>query len=310
LKIIQQKHAEYKVFGLFHALRKLIYTTIYKRLTDPVMADYAYAKSSYRYFERFYKNHNAEFSFSKPSNDIGENEPVYWTCWLQGIEQAPDIVKACVHSAQKYAAGRRIIVITYENLETYAALPDFILEKHRQGHIPAAHFTDMLRIYLLYMYGGVWFDATVFFTQKIPTELFAEPVFFFRDPFREISPVSNWFIIAGRGNLLIYKLLCALCTYWRTKNTLIDYFMFHYLLKVIIQNDSQCAQIFGDMAYRNSQNPHYMQFELLSAEFDAAKWEKAKGVSFCHKLTWKIPSEKIAKNNSFFHYIAGSVPVL
>jgi hypothetical protein len=285
--------------------------TIYKRLSDPVMADHVYAKSSYRYLERFYKKHGAkEFFFNRPINDIAENKCIYWTCWLQGMETAPTMVKACVNSAIKMNAGKLVIVITYKNLDTYISLPEFILEKHKQGYISPAHFADILRVYLLYTYGGVWFDATVFFTQAIPVELLSEPVFFFRTPFDEIAPVSNWFIIANiKGNSLLFKQLCLLYKYWRVKNTLVDYFMFHYFLRAIIQNDSQCRLIFSNMAYRNNQNPHYLQIELLFSEFNAKKWEKVQNVSFCHKLTWKPPSGDIM-SNSFFQRIADSSSVL
>jgi hypothetical protein len=95
-------HSTFKTFGLFHGIRKILYTTIYKRLSDPVTADRLYAKSSYRYLEKFYKKYGAkEFSFNRPANDITENECIYWTCWLQDIESAPAIVKACVNSINK-----------------------------------------------------------------------------------------------------------------------------------------------------------------------------------------------------------------
>jgi hypothetical protein len=273
------------------------------------MADHVYAKSSYRYLDKFYKKYStSEFAFNRPvagDSGIGENEFIYWTCWLQGMETAPAIVKACINSVKKMNTSKRVIVITYKNLDTYISLPEFIITKHKQGYISAAHFADILRTYLLYIYGGVWFDATVFFTQKIPMELLSEPLFFFRGSFDEIAPVSNWFIIAAvRGNPLLFKLLCILCEYWRKKNKLIDYFIFYYLLWSLRQNDSQCAMIFNKMAYRNNFSPHFLQKELLFLEFDAEKWEKVQSVSFCHKLTWKPPQRGIA-GNSFFQYIAG-----
>jgi hypothetical protein len=275
------------------------------------MADHVYAKSSCRYLEKFYKKHGAKnFYFNRPvagDSSIGENEFIYWTCWLQGMDTAPAIVKACVNSVIKMNAGKRVIVITYKNLDTYISLPEFILEKHKQGYISAAHFTDILRTYLLYVYGGVWFDASVFFTGEIPPELLREPVFFFRSPFDDICPVSNWFIIAGkRDNFLLLRQLCALCEYWREKYKLVDYFIYHYFLRVLIRHDEQCAKIFNNMIYQNNQNPHYLQKELLFSEFDAEKWEKVQNVSFCHKLIWKPQPERMTYN-SFFGHIEGKL---
>jgi hypothetical protein len=302
---MQKLFAIFKTFGLFHGLRKILFTSIYKRLTDSFMADHAYAKSSFRYLTEFYKRHDAQFDILRPAlkNDVTETDFVFWTCWLQGLEAAPDLVKACVNSARKHAAGCRVIVITYDNLETYITLPSFIIEKHKQGSIQQPHFADILRTYLLYTYGGVWFDATVFFTRDIPGELITEPLFFFRSPLDDkYCPVSNWFIIAGeKGSPLLFKQLCALFEYWRLHNTLIDYFIFHYFLQIIINSNPDSAAIFGKIPYRNNQNPHYLQLELLCTEFDAELWEKAKNVSFCHKLTYKTPQDIIKK--SFYNFI-------
>jgi len=289
-------------FGLYHGIRKILITSIYKRLTDSVMADHVYAKSSLRYVEKFYKKHNSEFNFSHPANDIKENELVYWTCWLQGLNSAPALVKACINSAEKISCGHRIIVITYENLQTYVSLPDFILEKHKNGCIQAAHFADILRAYLLYTYGGLWFDSTVFFTQPVPEQLLKENIFFFRSPLDDaFCPVSNWFIIAAKKeNPLLYKLLCALLEYWRVKNKYIDYFIFHYFLQAIIQNNPESAIIFNKIPYRSNQEPHFLQIKLLPFEFDSELWENARNTSFCHKLTYKsYPMNK----DSFFSFI-------
>jgi hypothetical protein len=308
IKIYNVIYTAFKTFGIFHGLRKILITSVYKRLSDPVMADYVYAKSSYCYVKYFFNKHNGkDYVFNKPVNDIDKNKCIYWTCWLQGIESAPAIVKACINSAKKFIEEReRIIIITYENFDEYISLPKFIIKKHKQGYISPAHFSDILRTYLLYTYGGVWFDATVFFTRKIPVELLSEPLFFFRGSFDEIAPVSNWFIIANtRGNPLLFKQLCLLYEFWRVKNTLIDYFIFHYFLWAIIQNDPQCARIFANMAYRNSQDPHYLQKELLFSYFDEEKWRKVESVSFCHKLTYKVPGKISGKISelTFYQYL-------
>ena len=294
-----------KIHGLFHGIRNVLITAFYRRLTDSVIADYVYEKTSFHYIEKFYKKHKTDYNLPCPSNDIGENEFVYWTCWLQGIDTAPPLVKACIKSAERYTAGRRIIIITYENLEKYVSLPDFILEKHKKGFIHFPAFTNIIRTYLLYFYGGLWFDSTVFFTQPIPQELLKENIFFFRCNLEEkFSPWSSWFIISPRRkNALIYRLLCSLLEYWRINNKYYAYFIFHYFLQAIINNEPELASVYNKVPYRSNQNPHFLQLRLLFSEFDEELWEKVKNVSFCHKLTFKIPAEKKELNNSFFSYI-------
>jgi len=301
----------FKTFGFFHGVRKILLTSVYKRLKDIFIADYVYAKSSYFYVKKFYKkNKDIEIKVTKPVNDIGGNEFIYWTCWLQGIDKAPDLVKSCIKSAEKIINGCRIIIITYDNLKTYTSLPDYIHDKHKKGYIQAPQFTDIIRTYLLYTYGGLWFDSTVFFTQSVPELLLKENLFFFKSPLNdEYCPVSNWFIIAAKNkNYALYKLLCLLLEYWHTKKTCIDYFIFHYFLQVIIRYDSNAADIFNKIPYFNNQNPHFLQFKYLFSAFDNEIWKNIINISFCHKLTFKIPADKYNKiDNSFYSYITNQI---
>jgi len=269
------------------------------------MADHVYAKSSFHYIDRFYQKNNKSLTFSHPVNEINENDFIFWTCWLQGLETAPPLVKACINSAVNTANGHRIVVITYDNLNAYISLPGYIIEKHKNNHIQTPQLTDILRLYLLYTYGGVWFDSTVFFSQNIPENLLSEPLFFFQSPLNNtFSPVSSWFIISQKNEIVIYKLLCILLEYWRIKNTYIDYFMFHYFLQAIINNDSECLNIFNKIPYYNNQNPHFLQLKLLFSEFDNEIWDKIINVSFCHKLTYKVPaSDNTQKRFSFYSHI-------
>ena len=42
-----------------------------------------------------------------------------WVCWLQGMDNAPYIVKKCYKSLQENLIDRNIIVITSDNFEDY-----------------------------------------------------------------------------------------------------------------------------------------------------------------------------------------------
>ena len=87
-----------------------------------------------------------------------------WTCWLQGLDNAPDLVKVCHASLCEYIKDRSVVVLTNKNLQQYVTLPEYILRKHEQGIIPDAAFSDMLRLELLCKHGGTWIDATVLCT--------------------------------------------------------------------------------------------------------------------------------------------------
>lgn len=296
-----------KMLGLFHGLRKIFFDSIYKKITDSTISSYAYKKSSYQYIKRFYSKHNIiEYKFSCPPDvGIDSNETIYWTCWLQGMEHAPDLVKCCYNSAKHYSGGHKIIVITYENMDSFIKLPEYIIKKHLAGFITPVQLSDILRTYLLYTYGGVWFDSTVLFTNEIPKKLLNQALFFFRMDLNDIyCPVSSWFIIASeRHNLLLYRQLCILCEYWKNKKSLIDYFIFHYFLNVIIENDIQCKKQFEMMTYYNNQTPHYLQLKLFFSQFNPETWENIKNISFCHKLTYKVDDRMKDMDNTYYRHI-------
>ena len=97
---------------------------------------------------------------------IIEKSDKIWICWFQGIENAPELVKACYNSVLKNYKDKEIIVLTEENYEQYVDIPEYILKKWKKGYISFAHFSDILRIELLSKYGGLWLDSTIFTTKR------------------------------------------------------------------------------------------------------------------------------------------------
>ena len=117
-----------------------------------------------------------EFKSSRSSSLLHEHPKVIWWCWLQGIENAPSIVRASYNSlvrelngskvqeVQGLSDGYEIKVIDAENWKEYIELPDFIVNKWEKKQIPPALFSDLLRLELLIKYGGTWIDSTVLCT--------------------------------------------------------------------------------------------------------------------------------------------------
>ena len=71
-----------------------------------------------------------------------------WICWLQGMENAPEIVQICYTSMKRHLTDREIIVITDENINQYVGFPEHIQRKYKEDKIPCAHFLrDMLYQY-------------------------------------------------------------------------------------------------------------------------------------------------------------------
>lgn len=92
--------------------------------------------------------------------NIDATSPI-WVCWWQGKENMPDIVKACYNSIQKHACNHPVILITEENFRNYIDMPEYIINKQKEGYIDITHFSDILRMMLLTKHGGIWMDSTL-----------------------------------------------------------------------------------------------------------------------------------------------------
>lgn len=66
-----------------------------------------------------------------------------WIFWWQGYENAPVLVKKCIDSVRKNAGTHPIILLTKDNWQSYADIPDYIIKK-----VSAA--TSRLRIFRIF----------------------------------------------------------------------------------------------------------------------------------------------------------------
>ena len=98
--------------------------------------------------------------YKSPLCYSGENGPI-WTFWWQGEQAMPPIVRICYQSLLRNAGTHPVHLITKENIDKYIEFPSHIMKKVRNGHITLTHFSDILRMCLLYQYGGLWMDATI-----------------------------------------------------------------------------------------------------------------------------------------------------
>ena len=162
-----------------------------------------------------------------------KNDTIY-SCWMQGYDNAPLLVKTCLASHQKFIKGKKFVLITKENQHKYVDLPDYIEDKCRKGIIPYAVYTDLVRLELLIKYGGTWIDSTVLcIDSNYPKEMFDSDLFlyWFKDNKNdEYTGFSSWFISSCTNNEILLIARDLLYQYWQDYDCLIDYFIFHKFL--------------------------------------------------------------------------------
>lgn len=229
---------------------------------------------------------------------------VVWFCWLQGLENAPPIVKQCYESLMTNLPSKKIIIITAENVSEYVTFPNYILSKWKKGIITNTHFSDLLRLELLINHGGTWIDSTVYCTgNNIPKSMFESELFMFQ----MLKPgldghsisISSWFITSATNNKLLITTRTLLYDYWIKNNTLIDYFLFHIFF--CIACDWYPCDWVKIPKYCNS-IPHVLQLELFS-DYDVNRYNDIKEMSAFHKLSNKFDETLKQDENTFYEVL-------
>ena len=219
---------------------------------------------------------------------------VIWLLWLQGIDQAPFVVKKCIQSWITKNPGWDIRILDKTNIHHYIELPDL-----SRKDITTASFSDVIRIYLLKEYGGIWIDSTVFC--NIPLDQwvykYLKSGFFAFDGPANDRLISTWFIAAEEHNILINKWLSYTNKYWKDRNSSNTYFWFHYLFNKLVNSDDLCREIYLNMPKMSSDFPHSAQKAGLLKTFSPELGAKIDWTSPVFKFTHKFHPEDYSQES-------------
>lgn len=223
-------------------------------------------------------------------------EPI-WFYWNTGIENAPDIVKACYASVKKHE-GERVILLSDDTLRSYIQMPENIEEKKKKGFMPLACYTDLLRFALLEHYGGTWMDATVYLTECIPEGIIGSDFFAFRNSLGLLDNPARypvWFLHARRHSAVITKVRNISFAYWEKENHVMEYLLSNLIITKVLQKDPVAERA---IPYISSDCSEYL-VRILGETYDEAQWEWVKRLTGIHKLTYKL-SPEIEKKDTFY----------
>lgn len=151
-KSISQKTLFTDVFG---------YSLTKTGFADKYLAGQLTMYKSYSWLKKHFENDLKQIKTELPKEqncDVAEKQ--VWICWLQGMENAPQIVRDCYASVCYWMKDWKITVITADNMNEYVQFPDYIVRKWKEGVISNTHLSDLLRLELLIRYGGLWIDST------------------------------------------------------------------------------------------------------------------------------------------------------
>ncbi len=212
--------------------------------------------------------HSSEMNIDSVVNQKIQNldDKCIWFMWLQGIEEAPELVQNN-YFYLKRKFGERVKIITTANIDSYLNMPKVIFEKWQNNFISDTHFSDIVRIQLLVTYGGIWIDSTAFAQENIMTLVedkdFVIPRTFPPGANGKTITVSSWFIKAKRDNAFLKEVQKKLIYYWTRKNVLVTYFLLHYILIIT----SEEMNNYLDQSYPiDNTLPHYLMLQMRKKE--------------------------------------------
>lgn len=203
-------------------------------------------KLVFKYISKYKSHYKADKRFN---NEVKLNS-VIWTGWLQGIDEAPALIKFCINNLISKAGSHKVIVITLENLNQY--LPDFpqsIVKKYQNKDIIPAHFMDIIRVGLISKYGGLWIDPTVLITKEIKDSYFEDVFYTYKGhpgKWHSNPADSLWctFYMGGKsGNVFFEETFNLLINYWSNNKVAIDYFLLDYVMRYIYNEVAEVADM-------------------------------------------------------------------
>ena len=256
----------------------------------------------YQRLRRKFSKFCASYVAAHPAEECTQkHNPIIWTIWLQGMENAPEVVRKCYASMCRNITDRPIVVITEDNFRDYVTFPDYILEKYEKGIISKVHFADLLRVELLATHGGTWLDGTVF-CSDVPFQPYILDSQLFM--FQTLKPgldghcrsVSSWLMTAYSGNPIILMTRALLHEYWKKYNYAVEYFILHDFIQMSIE---AYPEVWNKVVPFSNAVPHILLLRLFE-NYDEQVWQGVRRQTSFHKLTHKFPQEDAQRTGTYY----------
>lgn len=230
--------------------------------------------------------------------------PYIWFFWWQGVDKMPPLSQKCYRSLSKNKGKRKIIFISKYNVKKYAKLPDYIYSKVNDGRISLTHFSDILRFNLLRQYGGLWVDATMYFTDSLDKYDTANKLFTCSGYIDKANiSEGRWtgFFIGGPAKSFIFVFMDEFFKrYWRYNSALIDYFLIDFALYFAWKKNIDNFRMVCKNNEKIAPNMFKLQ-KLLNNTFSKSEWEELTQNTSAFKLSNRGILKY--KEESYFSYL-------
>ena len=152
--------------------------------------------------------------------------------------------------------------------------------------------------------GGMWMDATIFTTKKIPEGIFDMKYFTVKHAYKNVRNVSKerWtgFLQASESNNILSDFVYHFfLEYWKKQKILIHYLLIDYVYALAYNEIPTCRKILDSVPLSNPDL--YSLDDLMSSRFDEALYKKLTAETMFFKLTWKKTYKESAFGGETFY---------
>ena len=316
LQAVQEKIFRYRQFLKYYGVKA-------------TWAYYLGNQSESKYFDyrrklimTFVRRLREEAKIDNVDNDIVEknNEfpKIVWVLWQQGEAQMPETVKASVKTIKEFAerSGCEFHFLTDENILNYIKIPKDIIEKNKNKQLSSAAFADIVRASLLYEYGGIWMDATLFVSPYATLEMFEGEFFSLNHPpthpekmERTISDFKwSGYCLAGKKGRSYFRHIRDIFIYFVRKCPMfIHYLMMDYFILSEYESNPEFKTIVDGLPILAPAERILFLREYSDKFFDEVEWEEVLKTTPIMKTTYKINKDTLIPGTYLYKLFHGEL---
>lgn len=238
--------------------------------------------------------------------------------WYDGFDNLPPIAEMCIKLWEKLNPEFNVLKLDKNDLNK--CLQELGL---LNLNIPVQPLSDILRVYILSRYGGVWTDATVLPIMPLNNwlpENFQQSFFAFRCHHAPYCLISSWFLVSSAKHKITEEWLKEILCYWDKSRTLYmdpregnptpenplyevynnkesetyPYFFLHYLFTGMILKNDHLRNIWDKVPTISSTPLHklqnYMRTHSILNENEVINMLDQ---SIVEKLDWRLHIENL-----------------
>ena len=257
-------------------------------------------------------------SSDKRKETTTEFPNIIWTMWQQGEAQMPETVRASMKTIKDFAErnGCEFILLTNENLVDFIDIPTDIIEKYKRKELTAAHYSDIIRFSLLYQYGGIWMDATLFVSPYATVDMFKGDFFSLNHPPIHADEIERaigdfkWssFFLAGKKEKSYFKHIRDLYIYFiRKYPVFIHYLMLDYFILSEYKLNDEFKDLVDELPVLAPAERVWFLRDHANDIFDENVWTEVLKTTPIMKTTYKINPEELIPQSYLYKLFYGEL---